>query len=56
LYDEYMTYDLPSGFRSDFIKLNSIKLHVVHNGAPYDGKPFEDERQAILLLHGFPEF
>ena len=47
---------LPSGFRSDFIQCNGVTLHVVHNGAPFNGTPVLDDRQAILMLHGFPEF
>jgi len=51
-----MTQTLPSGFRSDFITVNDVKLHVVHNGEAYEGKPLKDRRAAILMLHGFPEF
>ena len=33
-----------------------VKLHVIHNGPAFDGKPLKDNREAILLLHGFPEY
>jgi len=51
-----MTEILPSGFRSDFVDCDGIRLHVVHNGTEFLGKPLDDGRQAILMLHGFPEF
>ncbi|MEL7429643.1 MAG: alpha/beta hydrolase [Pseudomonadota bacterium] len=51
-----MNEQLPPGFRSDFIICDGIKLHLVHNGAAYDGKPLDDPRQPVLMLHGFPEF
>lgn len=47
---------LPTGFRSDFIECDGVTLHVVHNGVAHAGKPLDDPRQAILMLHGFPEF
>jgi len=56
MYDRRMTQALPSGFRSDFITVNEVKLHVLHNGQAYAGAPFDDDRPAILMLHGFPEF
>lgn len=51
-----MTDKLPTGFRSDFIECNGIRFHLVHNGAEYNGSPLHEDRQAILMLHGFPEF
>ena len=48
--------DLPTGFRSDFVQCGNVHIHLVHNGAEYMGVPIEDDRPAILLLHGFPEF
>jgi len=47
---------LPPGFRSDFVNTNGVKLHVVHNGEVFNGKPLNDGRLAIMMLHGFPEF
>ncbi len=51
-----MNDSLPTDFRSDFIDCDGLTLHVVHNGAAYAGKPLDDQRQPILMLHGFPEF
>ncbi len=48
--------DLPQGYRSDFVQCGDIRIHVVHNGAPYLDSPLKDDRPALLLLHGFPEF
>ena len=49
-------HQLPSGFSSQMINCNGIQLHVVHNGASFEGSPIQDERPALLCLHGFPEF
>lgn len=51
-----MNPQLPDGFRSDFVECDEVRLHVVHNGPAYEGKPAVEEREAILFLHGFPEF
>ena len=51
-----MTQNLPAGFRSDFLTCNGVRLHVVHNGPEFSGTTFDDDRPAILMLHGFPEF
>ncbi|MDJ0612495.1 MAG: alpha/beta hydrolase [Rhizobiaceae bacterium] len=51
-----MTDTLPTGFRSDFINCCDVRLHLVHNGMPYEGAPLKDSRKPILMLHGFPEF
>lgn len=51
-----MNEQLPPGFRSDFVTCDGITLHLVHNGAAFDGKPLDDPRKPILMLHGFPEF
>ena len=47
---------LPEGFRADYIDCNGVRLHVVHNGAPFDGKTQTDGRLPLLCLHGFPDF
>ena len=51
-----MTEQVPTGFRSDFITANGVKLHVVHNGGALDQTPVDDTRKPLLMLHGFPEF
>lgn len=51
-----MNPSLPDGFRSDFVTCGEVRLHVVHNGAAYQDKPVKDQREAIVFLHGFPEF
>lgn len=51
-----MENDLPEGYRADYVPCSDVTLHVVHNGPRWDGKPLKDDRQPILLLHGFPEF
>lgn len=51
-----MTDLLPKGYRSDRVQCGDVSLHVVHNGPAFDGTPLKDDRQPILLLHGFPEF
>ncbi|MFK7770912.1 MAG: alpha/beta fold hydrolase [Saprospiraceae bacterium] len=48
--------NLPTGFISEFILVNGITLHVIHNGLVYQGSPIEDDRKPLLCLHGFPEF
>ena len=41
---------LPEGFHSRYIDADGIRLHVVHN------QQANDQRPAIVFLHGFPEF
>lgn len=49
--------ELPDGFRSAFVDSGTVKLHVVHNaGSINEAGRIEDERPAILFLHGFPEY
>ncbi|MEM8899358.1 MAG: alpha/beta hydrolase [Bacteroidota bacterium] len=47
---------IPAGFRSEFVHANGVSFHVLHNGAPYQGSPIQDDRKPLLCLHGFPEF
>ncbi len=48
--------DIP-GFSAQFIQLDEIKIHFVHNGRLNgEGTLTKDPRATILFLHGFPEY
>jgi len=49
-----MVAEIPEGFKSDFVRANGIKFHVVHN-LP-DNIPVHNDKPIIIMLHGFPEF
>lgn len=48
--------ELPQGFRSLFVDCGEVVLHAVTNGAPGADGRLDDDRPAIVLLHGFPEY
>jgi pimeloyl-ACP methyl ester carboxylesterase len=48
---------LPEGFQSIFTDCGEVALHVVHNARAVrqDGS-LDDDREPLVLLHGFPEY
>lgn len=50
-------HTLPDGFHSTLYDCGEVRLHAVHNSAVVDDNGvLQDERPAILFLHGFPEY